>query len=201
MDAAVSRAFGRLRRPVHKNLAALTVAFLRVLGAARSGHGRLSLGALFRVLPTPGTPHAREKRLHRFLGNPRLDPRGVTEGLARLIFGRRGQGLWPIAFDQTKAGATQALVAGVPFAGRTLPLAVYTFAVPLGGAGGPEPERPGGGLPLRSGGGVAGRRSGRVHGGPGLCPCRAAPALGPAGAPGPSSAGAQGHGWSIRGAA
>lgn len=130
IDGAVSRAFGGLRRPVQKTLAALTVAFLRVLGAARSGHGRLSLGALFRVLPTPGTPHAREKRLHRFLANPRLDPRGVTDGLARLIFGRRGQGLWPIAFDQTKAGATQAFVAGVPFAGRTLPLAVYTFAYP-----------------------------------------------------------------------
>jgi len=132
IDAALAHAFGPLRRTVQKNLAVLTVAFLRVLGAARSGHGRLSLGALFRVLPTPGTPHAREKRLHRFLANPRLDPRGVTDGLARLIFGRRGQGLWPIAFDQTKAGATQALVAGVPFAGRTLPLAVYTFAYPWG---------------------------------------------------------------------
>lgn len=130
IDAAISRAFSQLRRTVQKNLAVLTVAFLRVLGAARSGHGRLSLGALFRVLPTPGTPHAREKRLHRFLRNPRLDPRGVTEGLARLIFGRRGQGLWPIVFDQTKAGATQALVAGVPFEGRTLPLAVWTFEYP-----------------------------------------------------------------------
>lgn len=130
IDAAVSRAFGPLRRSVQKNLAVLTVAFLRVLGAARSGHGRLSLGTLFRVLPTSGTPHAREKRLHRFLRNPRLDPRGVTEGLARLLFGRRGQGLWPIVFDQTKAGATQALVAGVPFEGRTLPLAVWTFEYP-----------------------------------------------------------------------
>lgn len=130
IDAAVSRAFSGLRRSVQKNLAVLTVAFLRVLGAARSGHGRLSLGALFRVFPTRGTPHAREKRLHRVLANPRLDPRGVTEGLARLVFGRRGQGLWPIIFDQTKAGATQALVAGVPFEGRTLPLAVYTFEYP-----------------------------------------------------------------------
>lgn len=130
IDAAVCRAFGGLRRSVQKNLAVLTVAFLRVLGAARSGHGRVSLGALFRVLPTEGTPHAREKRLHRFLANPRLDPRGVTDGLARLIFGKRGRGLWPIAFDQTKAGSTQALVAGIPFEGRTLPLAVYSFEYP-----------------------------------------------------------------------
>jgi len=126
----VSKTFSALSRPVQKNLAVLTVAFLRVLGAIRSGHGRLSLAALFRVLPTPGTPHAREKRLHRFLRNPRLDPRGVTDGLTQLIFGSRGRGLWPILFDQTKAGRTQALWAGVPFRGRTLPLAVYTFQYP-----------------------------------------------------------------------
>src|SRR5438552_1678 len=93
LDAAVTGAFGQLRRSVQKNLAIVTVAFLRVLGAARSGQGRLSLGTLFRVLPTEGTPHAREKRLHRFLNNPLLDPRGVTDGLARLICGRRGTGL------------------------------------------------------------------------------------------------------------
>jgi len=86
---------------------------------ARSGTQRarptLSGRPVFGLLPTPGTPHAREKRLHRFLRNPRLDPRSVTDGLARLIFGSRGRGLWPILFDQTKAGATQALFAGVPF--------------------------------------------------------------------------------------
>src|SRR2546425_583212 len=79
---------------------------------------------------TAGTAHAREKRLRRFLENRRLDPRGVTDGLARLIFGRRGRGLWSILFDQTKSGATQALLAGVPFEGRALPLAVYTFDYP-----------------------------------------------------------------------
>ncbi len=130
LDAAVCKAFSALCRPAQKNLAVLTVAFLRVLGAVRSGHGQLSLAALFRVLPTPGTPHAREKRLHRFLRNPRLDPGSVTDGLARLIFGSRGRGLWPILFDQTKAGATQALFAEVPFQGRALPLAVYTFQYP-----------------------------------------------------------------------
>ena len=130
VDAAVCGAFRDLRRTVQKNLALLTIAFLRVVGAARSGHGRLSLAALFRVLPTAGSAHSREKRLHRFLGNHRLDPRGVTEGLARLILGKRGPGLWPVVFDQTKAGSTQALLAGVPFEGRTLPLAVYTFEYP-----------------------------------------------------------------------
>ena len=130
IDASVSQAFGALRRTVQKNLAVLTVAFLRVLGAARSGHGGLSLGALFRVLPTTGTARAREKRLRRFLENRRLDPRGVTDGLARFIFGRRGRGFWPILFDQTKSGTAQALFAGVPFEGRALPLSVYTFSYP-----------------------------------------------------------------------
>lgn len=130
MDAAVCGAFRTLPRTIQKNLALLTVSFLRVMGAARSGHGGLSLAALFRVLPTVGSAHSREKRLHRFLGNQRLDPRAVTEGLARLILGKRGAGLWPIAFDQTKAGSTQALLAGVPFEGRTLPLAIYTFGYP-----------------------------------------------------------------------
>jgi hypothetical protein len=130
IDLAVCQAFGGLRRTVQKNLAVLTVAFLRLLGTARSGHGRLSLGALYRLLPTEGTAHAREKRLRRFLENWRLDPRGVTDGLVRLIVGRRGKGLWPIGFDQTKAGTTQALVAGVPFEGRILPLALYTFEYP-----------------------------------------------------------------------
>lgn len=130
VDAAVCGAFRDLRRTVQKNLALLTVAFLQVMGAARSGQGRLSLAALFRVLPTTGSAHSREKRLHRFLSNHRLDPRGVTEGLARLILGKRGPGLWPIVFDQTKAGSTQALLAGVPFEGRTLPLAVYSFEYP-----------------------------------------------------------------------
>ena len=130
IQAGVTHAFAGLRRTVQKNLAVLTVAFLRLLGAPRSGQGKLSLASLGRVLPTAGTAHAREKRLHRFLENWRLDPRGVTDGLAQLIFGRRGKGLWPVAFDQTQAGGTQALVAGVPFQGRTLPLAVYTFDYP-----------------------------------------------------------------------
>jgi hypothetical protein len=130
VEGAVAQVFGHLRRSVQRNLAVLAVAFLRLLSGARSGHGRLSLGALFRVLPTAGTAHAREKRLARFLNNPRLDARGVTSGLARIVFGARGAGCWPILLDQTCSGATQALVAGVPFEGRALPLGVYTFDYP-----------------------------------------------------------------------
>jgi len=130
MDAAIGEVFSGLRRSVRKTLAVVTLGFVQLLGACRSGHGKLSLAALARCLPTEGTPHAREKRLHRFLVNPRLDPKAVSDGLARMIVGRRGGGLWPIVFDQTKAGSTQALVAGVPFEGRVLPLLVYTFEYP-----------------------------------------------------------------------
>ena len=128
--AAIGRAFGDLSKPVRKNLANLTLAFLSVLGAARSGNGKISLAALYRVLPTKGTARARKKRLYRFLENEHFDPRGVTGGLARMAFGERGSGLWPIAFDQTKSGSAQALFAGVPFEGRTIPLSVYTFEYP-----------------------------------------------------------------------
>lgn len=131
VDAAVRGAFNQLHRTVQKNLAVLTMSFLEVLGAARGGQGRLSLASLARALPTKGSAHARDKRLRRFLENPYLDPRGVTDGLVGLIFGRRGAGLWPVLFDQTKSGATQALLAGVPFEGRVLPLATYTFDYPL----------------------------------------------------------------------
>ena len=33
--------------------------------------------------------------------------------------------------DQTKSGSAQALLAALPYAGRALPLACYTFAYPL----------------------------------------------------------------------
>lgn len=122
--------FSGLTKPIRKNLVALSFAFLLVLSALRSGQGRLSLAALARALPTEGRAHAREKRLHRFLKNPRLDFRTVTGSLATLLLpgGRR---FCPVLLDQTKSGSAQALLAAVPYAGRALPLSCYTFAYPL----------------------------------------------------------------------
>lgn len=122
--------FSGLSKPIRKNLVALSFAFLLVLSAVRSGQGRLSLGVLARALPTEGTAHAREKRLHRFLRNSRLDFRAVTGSLAALLLpgGRR---FCPVLLDQTKSGSAQALLAAVPYAGRALPLGCYTFAYPL----------------------------------------------------------------------
>src|SRR2546422_11451234 len=90
MDAALCGSFQCLRRTVQKNLAVLTVTFLQVLGAARGGNGRLSLGMLFRVLPTAGTAHAREKRLRRVLGEPRPGSGGGDRGLGPAVLRRAG---------------------------------------------------------------------------------------------------------------
>lgn len=122
--------FSGLAKPIRKNLVALSFAFLLVLSALRSGQGRLSLAALARALPTEGTAHAREKRLHRFLKNPRLDFRTVTDSLATILLSP-GKRFCPVILDQTKSGSAQALLAAVPYAGRALPLGCYTFAYPL----------------------------------------------------------------------
>jgi hypothetical protein len=53
----------------------------------------------------------------------------MTTSLAPLLFRKRG--LCPILIDQTKSGNAQSLVAAVPYAGRALPLSLYTFEYPL----------------------------------------------------------------------
>lgn len=130
VGVALEQAFRELRRSVRKTLALLCTSFLAVMAAARSGSGQLSLAALYRVLPVPSRPHSRENRLRRLLDNPRLEGRAVSTGLGRLLFARTRPGLCPVLFDQTKSGAVQTLFAAVPFEGRALPLAVYTFEYP-----------------------------------------------------------------------
>ncbi len=119
--------FSGLTKPIRNNLVVLTFAFILVLSAVRSGQGRLSLA---RALPTQGRAHAREKRLHRFLKNPRLDFRTVTGSLVAILL-PPGKRFCPLILDQTKNGSAQAILAAVPYAGRVLPLACYIFAYPL----------------------------------------------------------------------
>lgn len=120
----------QINKPLRTNIALLTTAFLIVLSAVRSGNGRMSLAALARALPSCGSAHSREKRLHRFLKNLKLDYRTMTTSLAPLLLAGR-KGLCPILIDQTKSGNAQSLVAAVPYAGRALPLSLYTFEYPL----------------------------------------------------------------------
>lgn len=122
--------FQDLSKPIRKNLAILTIAFLHILGSPRSGYGQLSLALLARILPITGTAHSREKRLSRFLKNQRFNYRTVTGSLGNvLLSGRRG--FCPVLLDQTKSGSAQALLAAIPYAGRALPLSCYTFEYPF----------------------------------------------------------------------
>jgi len=130
LTTTLDTAFPALRRSRRKTLAVVCTGLLAVMAAARSGAGALSLGALYRVLPSPGRPHSRENRLRRFLDNPRLEGRAVSTGLARLLFRPGRRRFVPTVVDQTQAGSTQALVVAVPFHGRALPLAVWTFTYP-----------------------------------------------------------------------
>lgn len=115
---------------MRKTLVLVCTALVTVLTGSRSGAGRLSLAALYRVLPVASRPHSRENRLRRFLDNPRLEGRAVSTGLGRLLLSRGGRGFYPVLMDQTKIGSVEALIAAVPFEGRALPLAVYTFTYP-----------------------------------------------------------------------
>jgi hypothetical protein len=130
VTVAVEESFRELRRSVHKTLVLVCTALVTVMTGTRSGAGRLSLAALYRVLPVASRPHSRENRLRRFLDNRRLEGRAVTTGLGRLLVARGGRGFWPVLIDQTKIGPVEALIAAAPFAGRAIPLAVYTFAYP-----------------------------------------------------------------------
>lgn len=130
LTVAVDGSFRELRRSVRKTLILVCTALVTVMTGTRSGAGRLSLAALYRVLPVASRPHSRENRLRRFLDNRRLEGRAVSTGLGRLLVARGGRGFWPVLIDQTKIGSVEALVAAAPFEGRAVPLAVYTFAYP-----------------------------------------------------------------------
>ncbi len=54
----------------------------------------------------------------------------MSTELARLLFRPGPRRFVPALFDHTRAGPTQALVIAVPFQGRALPLAVWTFTYP-----------------------------------------------------------------------
>jgi hypothetical protein len=122
--------FTDLTLPIRKSLSLMTAGFLRLLASVIGGQGTLTLGALIRAMPSPHPFHSRENRLRRLLNNRRVDSRAVSSGLASLILGGR-RGCCPVLVDQTKSGATQALAAAVPYAGRALPLSVFTFDYPL----------------------------------------------------------------------
>ncbi len=105
----------------------MTVAVLEVLGAVRSGQGRLSLSALARTMPTGTGFKGQYKRLGRFLENKHFTPEAMIPALVSLVVGPRRRGLVPILIDQTDIGGTPTLMAGVSHRGRVLPVAFSCF--------------------------------------------------------------------------
>jgi hypothetical protein len=80
----------------------------------------------------------------------------MSTALAPLILSARS-GLCPILLDQTQSGNAQTLpdrqaglVAAVPYAGRALPLSLYTFAYPLSEPAPQKPKSTGTSFPTRS---------------------------------------------------
>lgn len=124
----VDRFFGRLSRPVRTNLTVLVQAFVSLTAALRSGQGELTLAAVARAMPLGTTFKDRYKRLNRFLDNRLFDPHGLTEGLFAVLLGLTAlRTAIPVVLDQSTVGLAQLLLAGIPVAGRILPLALLTF--------------------------------------------------------------------------
>jgi hypothetical protein len=119
--------FSTLRRPIRKNLAFLVEAFITLTSLLRSCNGELSLASVARALPLSTSFKDRYKRLNRFLDNRLFDPQGVAQGLFGVVLGLRPQRTIPVVLDQSTLGEAQLLMAGVPFAGRVLPLGLMTF--------------------------------------------------------------------------
>lgn len=123
----IDTCFAGLHRPIRTNLACLVEAFVTLTSLLRSCNGELSLASVARALPLPTSFKDRYKRLNRFLDNRLFDPQGVAQGLFAVVVGHHPRGTIPVLLDQSTVGDAQLLLAGVPFAGRVLPLGLMTF--------------------------------------------------------------------------
>lgn len=117
------RRFGSALR--HTQLTNLTLLTLAAL------HGdSLQPATLARRLQTQTTFHHNEKRVHRFVGNPRLRSTIIFDRLLGMILALNPKGkLVPITIvDETDLpGGCQGLVAAIPYLGRALPFAFYIY--------------------------------------------------------------------------
>lgn len=135
MTGLIEARFGGVRATVRRNLAVVTVAVLCVVGAVRSGYGRLTLSALARCLPTEGDQKTRFKRLARFLAAKHFCPESMVPALVDLVLGgkaqrrtKKGNRRWvPILVDQTDVNGIPTLMAGVVHRGRVLPVAFTCY--------------------------------------------------------------------------
>ena len=114
--------FSRLRRPVRKNLARLTCAFLYLAWSVRFGYGGLHLTSIARVLPEGKKFKSSYKWLSRFLKCKYFDASSLAECMLALILGnfpnkgspeRRARHIcssvlnWAIEFPEKRKAAVQ----------------------------------------------------------------------------------------------
>ena len=93
---------------------------------------RLTLTTVARGLPSTCRIIHRVKRLWRFVNNPAVDPRTVTTALVAHALALRPTGWLPVILDDTSLKDRLTLLgAAIPYHGRALPLALYSFAPQL----------------------------------------------------------------------
>src|SRR5467141_3505819 len=80
--------FSDLRRPVRKNLARLTCAFLHLAWSIRFGYGGLHLTSIARVLPEGKKFKSSYKWLSRFLKCKYFDASSLAECMLAVILGQ-----------------------------------------------------------------------------------------------------------------
>src|SRR5260370_286465 len=115
--------FSDLRRPVRKNLARLTCAFLHLAWSIRFGYGGLHLTSIARVLPQGKKFKSSYKWLSRFLKCKYFDASSLAECMLAVIFGNKPPGLGIVLVDQTTRNCVEGVHAAIPFQSRALPCA------------------------------------------------------------------------------
>jgi hypothetical protein len=94
---------------------------------ARGGNRWLSKAALARCLPLDIGPRERERRLYRFLSNPRMTPEAMIPLHVVLACGLGLSTRAPLILDQTTIRGIETLLIGLVFSGRVLPVAFSCF--------------------------------------------------------------------------
>jgi hypothetical protein len=116
---------GMVRLTILKNIALLSYSLLTRFSGARGGNGWLSKAALARCLPLDIGPRERERRLYRFLSNPRVTPEAMIPLHIVLACGLSTRA--PLILDQTTIRGIETLLIGLVFSGRVLPVAFSCF--------------------------------------------------------------------------
>src|SRR6266550_5504341 len=122
--------FSCLHRPVRKNLARLTCAFLYLAWSVRFGYGGLHLTSIARVLPEGKKFKSSYKWLSRFLKCKYFDASSLAECMLAVILGSKPPDWVIVLVDQTTVNGVEVVNAAIPFQGRAVPVAWVDFEYP-----------------------------------------------------------------------